>query len=91
MKFEVDTETVLEKVTEQMLENLKNNAIAQGLSDEEEREIRKKLQQYQPKEAENIGKGGMANWVRKQVSNEIVESMAKILIPILSLSKLKIL
>ena len=35
MKFEVDTDTVLEKVTNQMLLNVENNAKAQGLSEEE--------------------------------------------------------
>jgi hypothetical protein len=35
MKFEVDTDTILEKVTNQMLANVETNARAQGLSDEE--------------------------------------------------------
>jgi ribosome-binding factor A len=35
MKFEVDTDTVLQIVQDRMLENLAANAKAQGLSDEE--------------------------------------------------------
>ena len=35
MKFEVDTDTVLEIVTNKMLANVETNAKAQGLSDEE--------------------------------------------------------
>lgn len=35
MKFEVDTDTVLEKVTNKMLLNIENNTRAQGLSEEE--------------------------------------------------------
>lgn len=35
MKFEVDTDTVLEIVTNKMLANVETNARAQGLSDEE--------------------------------------------------------
>ena len=35
MKFEVDTDTVLAKVTERMTLNITNNAKAQGLSEEE--------------------------------------------------------
>jgi hypothetical protein len=35
MKFEVDTDTVLEKVTNQMMANVEKNAQAQGLSEEE--------------------------------------------------------
>lgn len=35
MKFEVDTDTILEKVTNQMLSNIANNARGQGLSEEE--------------------------------------------------------
>lgn len=35
MKFEVDTDTVLQIVQDRMLENLATNAKAQGLSDEE--------------------------------------------------------
>jgi hypothetical protein len=47
----------------------------ESLSENEEKEIRKKLQQYQPKEPEKqVGKGGLVNWVRKQVGNELVET-----------------
>ena len=35
MKFEVDTDTILEKVTNQMMLNVENNAKSQGLSEEE--------------------------------------------------------
>jgi hypothetical protein len=35
MKFEVDTDTILEKVVERMTLNIENNAKAQGLSEEE--------------------------------------------------------
>lgn len=35
MKFEVDTDTVLQIVQDRMLKNLATNAKAQGLSDEE--------------------------------------------------------
>lgn len=35
MKFEVDTDTILEKVTTKMLSNVENGARAQGLSEEE--------------------------------------------------------
>lgn len=35
MKFEVDTDTILEKITTKMLSNLAENAKAQGLTEEE--------------------------------------------------------
>jgi hypothetical protein len=35
MKFEVDTDTILEKVKNQMMLNVEKNAQAQGLSEEE--------------------------------------------------------
>ena len=35
MKFEVDTDTVLQIVTDKMIANIEANAKAQGLSDEE--------------------------------------------------------
>lgn len=35
MKFEVDTDTILEVIEKKMTENIANNATAQGLSEEE--------------------------------------------------------
>jgi len=35
MKFEVDTDTILQKITDKMLSNIADNARGQGLTDEE--------------------------------------------------------